>query len=444
LTGRAAISSRADAQRASNPLPPGAGVVGIGLVVNGVCTYASLVVARRVLTEDSYSAFAVLWGLLLILGPGLFQPLQQEISRATAERSARGTGSRPVFEKAAAIGAIELALTLVLVLVAWSYGLDGWFHGRHGILASLLVGLAGYMVSEVVRGVLGGRQRFISYGLSLSAEGIARLAGVAVVAAGSTNPAHFSFAVAVSFVFGAAVGVVGHRPFVGAGSAATWAEITPALGLLLTMSLSEAFLLNVGPAAVAAVSDVEADAGRFLNALVIARLPLFLFQAVKIALLPSLATLAGIGDIHGVRRVLYRLLMTVAIVVAIGVLCAAAIGPEVVDAAFGDSVTSRDMALLAAANGGSMLVITLSVGLVALGRDATAATGWLLGVATFCLVLVIDAEPFLRVERALIAGFAIAGAVMAVALTRIRGSVTVLLRSPGTRRDPSGPTGEDR
>jgi O-antigen/teichoic acid export membrane protein len=414
---RVAIRSIPDAARSTNPLPPGTAAVGVGLIANGISTYGSLVVARQVLDDEAYSAFAVLWGLLLILGPGLFQPLEQEIARATSHRAVHGEGSRPVLRKAAVIGGVQVILVAALAVAVWPAGLDELLHGRVSLLASLLLGLAGYMTSELVRGVLGGRRRFRAYGASLGAEGGARVAGVAALAiAGATAPGSYAVVASLSFAVGAAAGLIGPRPFADAGEDATWAEITPALGLLLIMSLSEAFLLNVGPAAVGALSDSDADAGRFLNALVIARLPLFLYQAVKIALLPSLATLAGAGDIVGVRRVLHRLLVAVASLVVIGVAGAATIGPQVVELMFGDEVGARDMVLLAAANGGSMIATTLGVALVSLGRSRSSAIAWLLGVAAFSCVLALDLGAFVRIELALVVAFALSSGAMWLAL----------------------------
>jgi O-antigen/teichoic acid export membrane protein len=401
----------------SRPLPPGTGSVGAGLVLNGLCTYASLVVARGSLSDESYAAFAVLWGLLLILGPGLFQPLQQETARAASIRAADGVGARPVLEKAAAIGMVAYAVVVVVTVVGWRSGLDRLLDGDVVLLGALLLGLAGYMGSELARGVLAGRARFGAYGRSLTTEGVVRLAAVAAVAAiGVASPGPAAIAVALSFAAGAVACLVTPPPFAGPGPGARWSELTPALGLLLTMSLSEAFLLNIGPAAIAVLSDDATDPGRFLNALVIARVPLFLFQAVKIALLPSLVRSAAIGDLHHFSDDLRRLVGAVLALVVVGIAGAAVIGPTIVELLFADTVSSTDLTLLATANGTSMLVSTLGVGLVALGRHRLAAVSLLVGVSTFGLALAIPVQPFLRIELALCAAFAASGVAMAASM----------------------------
>ena len=100
------------------------------------------------------------------------------------------------------------------------------------------------------------------------------------------------------------------RPFVRPGPDASIRDLTPALGLLLAASLCEAFILNVGPVALVVVAgdEIGEDApGVFLNGLIVARIPLFFFQAVKASLLPNLAALAGKEDLHAFRDMQLRL-----------------------------------------------------------------------------------------------------------------------------------------
>ena len=65
--------------RARNPLPAGAISVGVGLLLNGVCTYVFLAIAGHALSPERYSAFAGFWALLFVVAPGIFLPLEQEL-----------------------------------------------------------------------------------------------------------------------------------------------------------------------------------------------------------------------------------------------------------------------------------------------------------------------------------------------------------------------------
>ncbi|HBH76541.1 MAG TPA: polysaccharide biosynthesis protein, partial [Acidimicrobiaceae bacterium] len=67
-------------------MPDGTPAIALGLAINGISTYGFLVLARRAVGDEAYGGLAIVWSLVYILGPGLFQPLEQEVARATAAR----------------------------------------------------------------------------------------------------------------------------------------------------------------------------------------------------------------------------------------------------------------------------------------------------------------------------------------------------------------------
>lgn len=395
--------------RGRSPLPVGASSIAAGLVINGIATYAFLVVARRALGDESYGGLAVLWGLVYILGPGLFQPLEQEVARATAERGSRGEGSAPVLREAARVGAAGLVVVFVGVLVAWPLGLDKLLDQRVDLLLALLLALAAFALAELARGILSGRHLFSHYGGYFAAEGLTRILIAAVLAAiGVKTVGAYGVAVAAAFAVAAGVSVASVRPFVRPGPPAHLNELTPALGLLLATSLSEAFLLNVGPVALSIVGhDLGDEApGVFLNGLIISRIPLFFFQAVKASLLPNLAALAGRDDLQEFRDLQLRLVAAVSAVAAMSVVAGGLLGPWLVNTLFGDDLGARDMALLSASGGGLMVMLSLSLGLVALDHTRLAVVGWFVGVVVFPIALQFADDAFLQVEVALVAAVA--------------------------------------
>jgi len=414
----------------------------VGLVVNGITTYGFLVVARRALGDETYGGLAVLWGLVYILGPGLFQPLEQEVARATADRASRGLGSAPVLQQAAKIGAAGFVAVSIGILVAWPLGLNGLLDHHPGLLVALIAALGAFAIAELVRGVLSGRHRFRRYGAYFAVEGSSRLLmallfallGIAAVGA-------YAAAMAGAFVFAAWVGIGRTRPFVKPGPPAPLSELRPALGLLLATSLSEAFLLNVGPVALEIVGeDIGAEApGVFLNGLIISRIPLFFFQAVKAALLPNLASLAGLGDLRAFRDLQLRLVGAVTAVALTSVGVMAWLGPWLVSSLFGDQLGSRDMALLSASGGGLMIMLSLALGLVALDHTRLAVVGFFVGVVVFPIALLSSSDAYLRVEIALVASVA-AGAIVTAGL--LNAEYSAHRRSGRLTTADSVPTGE--
>jgi O-antigen/teichoic acid export membrane protein len=407
--------------RLLNLVPLGTSGILWGLVVNGLTTYGYLVVARVALGDEGYGGLAVLWALVNIGGFGLFQPLEQEVARATADRASRGLGSAPVLRRAGVLGAVQFMLVTVGLLVAWPLGLDGLLDDRPELLVALVLALGAFAGTQLVRGILGGRHLFGRYAWYFTVEGGARMAvAVALALAGVAAVGAYGLAIALALVV-AAVVAAGPRPFVRPGPPASYRELTPAMGFLLIASIGEAFILNVGPVAVdiAGGDELGPEApGVFLNGMLIARIPLFFFQAVKASLLPSLATLAGHGDLVGFRNMQIKIVTAVGAAAAATIVVAAAVGPLVVRVVFGDELGRMDMALLAASGGGLMLMLSLTLGLVALGHTRLAVAGWVAGIAAFAATVSFDLEPFLRVEWALVAAV-LAGSLVAGGLLRV-------------------------
>jgi O-antigen/teichoic acid export membrane protein len=180
-------------------------------------------------------------------------------------------------------------------------------------------------------------------------------------------------------------------------------------------------LINGGVLAVEllATPEQEAAAGVFLSGLLIARIPLFLFQAVLASLLPKLSHLVAVQQYDEFTAALRRLILAVAAVGVVATAAAVAVGPLVVEVFFGaeGSLGSRDLGLLTAAAVILMLGIALGQAVIALGGHWRFALGWLLALALFVAVTAVGDDLFLRVEIAMLASSA-AGAVWMYVFTR--------------------------
>ena len=117
-------------KRILDRLPEGTVAVGGGLVVNGLAAYTFITLASRDLGAEVYTPVGLLWALSFLLGPGFFQPLEQETARVIAGRS--GDGIRSVVRPAAILGGF-LALILILMAAAVSpWIVDNLFAGHDG------------------------------------------------------------------------------------------------------------------------------------------------------------------------------------------------------------------------------------------------------------------------------------------------------------------------
>jgi O-antigen/teichoic acid export membrane protein len=199
----------------------------------------------------------------------------------------------------------------------------------------------------------------------------------------------------------------------------TWSEVTPNLSWLLLGSLFAAGLVNAGPITVDLLGDTAPAnvVTRFGNAVIFARVPLFLFQAVQAALLPRLARLAAQRELVEFRIGLRRLLILVVGVGVAGVIGAYLVGPQVLEFVYEGGIDRRTLTLLAFASALYMVAVAIAQAVIALHGHALVAIGWMVGFVTyFVLVVWTSDDLYLRVELALVGSSIAALAVFTLAI----------------------------
>jgi len=294
-----------------------------------------------------------------------------------------------------------------------------------------MFGLVAYFAEYLVRGVLSGNGRFRTYGLVIGAEsGVRLVACVALAVVGVKTAGPYGMALGLAPFAATALALRRERDLVTPGPNAPWAELSTALGFLLAGSVLAQLLVNAGVLAVQVLAepDQKAVAGRFLNGLIIARVPLFMFQAVQAALLPKLAGLAGAGR-HAEFRIGLKRLLTVVVAIGVaGTLGAFALGPQVVNILFGAGfeLSRTDLGYLAGASAAYMLALALAQALIALSAYAKVVVGWAVGIITFVVVTATQHGLLARCERGFLAGSAAAAVVMgALVLNQLSQGVAV-------------------
>lgn len=395
--------------------------VGIGLIINGAALFGFTAVATRALDPAEYSTVAVLLMAVVLVGPGVFQPLEQEVSRAVSNRRAHLVGGGPVIRRAAGLGLGLATLLAAAALAAEPIVLDRLFNREGLVMAGFLLALFGYCLAHLVRGAYSGNGRFRPYATFFATDGVFRVVGcVTLAVAGAATAGRIGLLLGLTPFVAVAVSLVGQRDLAADGPPAPWSEISVNLGWLLVGSLLTGFLVGVGPLAVElfAADDQQWAAGVFLNGLIVARLPLFAFQAVQATLLPKLSHLASVGKLVEFRSGLRRLLALLAVIAAAGIAGSVLVGPTVVRVFLGGErvLAPRDFLLLSVAYSLMMVTISLDQSLIALKAHPRMATGWAVGGTTFCVVALMGDDLFLRVELGLLAGAGAALATMAALL----------------------------
>lgn len=407
--------------RERTPLPEGTVPVGIALLIAGIATYAFFKVGNVALGGDEeFEPITSLWFATFALAPGFFLPLEQELGRALAHRRAIGQGTGPVVRKVLLLGA-GLTLLVVLVIAATSPWIaNSYFDGDWFMVIALVLAFASYAPAHLARGICSGSGRFRDYGLIMGSDGVIRIVlCIALAIIGVKTAGAYGLAVALAPLF--AVAYVYRRGGLTTdpGPPASWKEVTPNLGWLLLGSVFAASLLNAGPIAASLLASDEDDAlvTQFGYGVLLARIPLFLFQAVQAALLPRLSRLAAQGELEEFRAGLKRLMMAVLVVGVVGTSGAFIIGPWAIDVVYDADLSGRTLAILALGSTCYMVALATAQAVIALHGHALVSVGWGLGVVTFVLATWLSSdELFRRVEIGLLASSIAAMLSFAIAL----------------------------
>jgi len=405
----------------------------VGVVVSGLAAYGYLLESARAVGPRVYAGLSAQWALLLLVGPGVFFTLEQEIGRAVAARRSVGLGSRPVVARAAAVGGVLLVIMLVACSVASKPLSDRLFDGDRLLLVGTLIGLVGYYAQFLARGVLAGLGDFRRYATIVATEGLLRLLPCVVMASlavSSGGPYGIVFGLAPLTAIGFVIGR--RRTVAGAGPPATWSELSSALGYLLAASVLAQGLINTAPLAVKLLADKsqEAAAGRFLAGLIVARVPLFLFGALQAALLPNLSRQAATGRWPEFRQGLGRLMLLVTGFGVVSTVGAFALGPTLFPLLFGSRfrLGHVDFAYLGGASAAYMIAAALAQALIALRSYRRMVIAWTAGFASLAGLLAVPGPLFPRVEHSFLAGTVVAAIGMALfTVAALRSGTTSVL-----------------
>jgi len=416
-----ASAAPAGALRAS--LPEGTIPVGIALLIAGIATYAFFKVGEKgVGGPDAFKPLNSLWFATFALAPGFFLPLEQELGRAIGHRRARGEGGRPVVAKVGRLGALLGAAVVLALLAAGGLLASEYFDDDWVMVAALIAAFAGYAPAHLARGICSGSGRFRSYAIIMGADGLVRLLlCLVLLVAGITAAGPYAFAIALSPLAGIVYVAARGDLRTADGPPASWKEVTPNLGWLLIGSVFAAGLLNAGPVLTNLLAPDsrawDARVSDFGKGVLLARIPLFMFQAVQAALLPRLSRLAASGDFVEFRAGLKRLFLLVVAVGILGTVGALALGPFALETVYDTTLEGTTLALLAAGSACYMLALALAQAVIALKGHRIVAVGWVVaGVALALGTWVSSSDVFRRVEIGLLASSLAAVVFFAVAL----------------------------
>ena len=418
-------------------IPEGTLSIGIGLLVAGVTIYIFFKIGQQALGQEKFKPLVSLWFVMFAIAPGFFLPIEQELSRAVAHRRALNQGVGPVVKKVALLCAATVVFLLALILLLSPMINDNLFEGNVIITVSLAIAIVTYGALYFTKGLSSGLGKFSAYGFIVGADGAIRvLACTALLLLGVTQLSAYSLIIVITPIIGVMIVLLAGQLKTESGPPATWSEITENLVWLLGGSIFAAALVNAGPLTVDILGDSQ-DAIRvtqFGNAVLLTRVPLFLFQAVQAALLPRLTRLAARGDLVEFKIGFRRLVVLVIGVGVFGTIGAFLFGPFFLDLVYGGGIDRRTLTLLALASAIYMMALAIAQAVIALRGHRLVALGWLLSFLSYVICAwKVSQDLFLRVEVALVVSSAVALVSFALSLkARLKSGATVDIESVTT------------
>jgi len=410
-------------------LPKGTVALTVGLGLVGATTYLFLLITGQVLGDDGYAPLGAMWTLVYLTAPGFFFPIEQEVSRALAARRAQGLGGAPVVRRAALFSAGLVVILATLALVAGSHLESQLFNDSALLYGGFILSLGTFGAMHVARGALAGSGELGWYGALMTTEGVGRLIGTGVLAAlGVAVAGPYGIVVGAAPLLAALVVAPKLRKLLQPGPEVPWRELSGSLRDLIGAAIFSQALVNLAPLVVkyAASPAEQALSGAFTKAVIITRIPLFLFQAVQAAMLPRLSHMATEGEYDAFRRLLMGVLGVVAVIGIVAALASFAFAPLLLEIFGSDYGLPRtDLALLAIGNGLFLLAMGSAQALIALEAQRSTVWAWMFGLLAFVLFCLIPMPIVLRVELALIAGGTISFCLMLWAVQRRLSEVEV-------------------
>lgn len=390
----------------------GIGSVVAALVASGVLVNAYLaVVARNTSTQD-YLYFSAFWSLSLLVGFGVFLPVEQELARLLHTSDARRQQLRAAVLVAAGLACLEL-----LLVVAGAPILLRSLGHRPGTVAAVAV--LGFVSAGqfVLRGTLIGLNRMRTYALILFVDAALRVTFALVLAAElTTDSSGYAWTLVAAIALAhlpLLFAVIHHRSALGSGGPPS--AIGPAArrfaraaAPLLLGSLAAQILLNGLPVLVAgaASSSEQAAAAQFQAAFQLVRVPLFLAVPIQTTMLPALTALFNAADRTVLVRVVARFVGLTAAVATTGIVVAYAAGPQFLRLVYGPRYhfARVDLAVLTLGVALYLGLIVITQALVAASEHAKVAWSWLSGLCAAAVVFLAVPNLVLAAEFAFLAG----------------------------------------
>lgn len=382
------------------------GLLLVSSIVTAALTWATLLLVGRQLGPDLFAEFLVVWGAFFGL-TSVLAGLQQEVTRSVT--SARGVQGHHLLPGVAVIAAVGVAVALVVGTFITKRALDV---RPAAVAIALGAGVLGYSGANMINGVLASQRRWAMLASLILGEGVLRAAVVLVVVAWGGREVAWTWALLAGLMAWVLLGLVS-KAIPAAFNAR--ADVAPRgfirqAGLSLLAAVCSALLITGFPVLLGVTGDIDAPGtGAALAVVVLTRGPLLILLSAYQG--PLIAHFAAETRPFSTPRFLVKTAASV-----LGTSAAAfLVGPPVVRLLMGNGYRVSGWFVSVAVLSGWIIALLTVAGwrALALGRHDLFSTGWLVGLGTTTVLLLLDLSIEARIGLALTIGPALGWLVVA-------------------------------
>jgi O-antigen/teichoic acid export membrane protein len=398
--------------------------VGVGLAVLGVASYVHLAIAGHTLSTAQMADLSVLWSFVYSIGLGLFYPIEQEVTRTSAARRVAHVGAGPVLRRGFLISAGLCGGVWLIMAVSSPVLAARLFSGSYVLVVVTALSIAAIALYSPVRGVAAGMARFQVYSRQLGWDGVLRIvlsAGLALFAIRSA--ALFGLILAIAPLVATLAVARPVRAMSLPGPASDARELGRGVAPLLISMLLGQFALNSAVVGARLLAPEQTSlTAALLSALILIRIPVFIYSAIQASLLSGLAASAALRETDKLYRMVRHAAAIVTLLMLVCGIPAIAVGPWLIHTLFRApaALSWVDFAILCAGTLAYLLSLILGQAAISLHRHKEQMYAWIAGAVTLVVITVIPGVVRLRVEWAYAAAtwVVVAGLSAAVFLAR--------------------------